>query len=206
MDTRTSGILCILGFPGTGKSVLLKKACRDFHLRSWHLGTFVREKRALTARELALSEEGQLLEGEDDSFLEAIQNTPETWKLLDGFPRSIQQLNLLQELGRSGHRVAVACLSIPPGRERAFSLNRQRDRALHQGLTGDALERELFRIEKKISRALDNDLPVIERAKLEIPDFLELDSLRGTRHAYRALSPWLENILGIARREKENDA
>ena len=193
---RKKTIICLLGFPGTGKSVVLKRLKKDLNLSPWHLGEYARSLGALSQTEQQVSALGGLLEGYNSRFLQAALSGVPDAVLLDGFPRSFEQANLLLQIRKEqGIRLAMINLHFPPGLEEKFSFQRQRDRAVHQNLEGEALRKEEERIQRKISRALEVDLQVIKYLRQEISDSLELDVRKGARPAYRIILPWIQELL-----------
>src|SRR3989344_2684663 len=151
-------IFVFLGMPGAGKSTLIRKFTQITGAPVYHMGGFARET---GQRDEALREKGLLLTGLDQAFLDhTLADEPET-VVLDGFPRSVEQADLLTEVARDrGYSLRLIHVVLPESEAVELSLNRQVYRSLQEGKPVDH-----ERFFGKIERAIVNDIAAINHLK-----------------------------------------
>ena len=148
--------------PGSGKSTQIKllqqnvKSCKVFHVGKFskHLG-------------LLKKADGTLISGLDGQFLEYVKAEMSSFTILDGFPRSLEQLGKLKQAALENHwELTFVHIALPKGQEEVISLQRQ---ILREG------DSDLARIKGKIKRAFECDMEVINALKGNIT---EIDAMK----------------------------
>ncbi len=182
--TSEREILAFLGIPGSGKSKLIEKVSRRLSAPVFHVRDLVKVRADIKKDEERYYRSGELLPGIEEEFLNLVFNAPEDVLLIDGFPRSIlQSLMLYKRATQQKVSVTIVETCLEPGREVFQSYYRQMNQASHRErkglLFGSALEIEHGRMLKKIQRALDLDLYVIDVLRRFGADILQLDATQG---------------------------
>jgi adenylate kinase family enzyme len=160
-------IIIFCGLPGVGKSTQIDLLAHTMGATAMHLGKLVK---GLTG-ELAESAQkvraqGGLVEGLDEMFLDEVHVSQSKTVILDGFPRSVKQVDVLQQYAtKYGWELTLVRIDWPEGTNwKDQSMSRQNSRARSKGpeiVVSDY--KDLF--EGKIERAMRCDIPAA--AKLE---------------------------------------
>lgn len=154
----TKDIYVFLGMPGAGKSTLIRKFVQITGAPVFHMGGFARKT---GQRDESLRATGQLLVGLDQQFLEHALSQEPDCLVLDGFPRSVEQANLLiQYAVARGYNLRLIHVVLPADQAVEISFNRQVQRALQAQKPVDA-----SRFLGKIERAIVHDLAAIAHLK-----------------------------------------
>jgi adenylate kinase family enzyme len=159
-------IIIFLGMPGAGKSTQINEISSITEAPVYHMGKFAKSieqnNPELKRRRQETRAQGKLLEGLDELFLAQIINDTSETIILDGFPRSIDQLVLLQDQALINQwQLQVVYVSFPPENAKALSLERQVSR-FRQERGHEPSEQEMSTFLGKIDRAVDQDLKVVE--------------------------------------------
>jgi len=183
-STFDKEVISFLGIPGAGKSKLIEKVSRLLNAPVFHVRELVRIKPEIKKSEEKFYRNGELLPGIEDEFLNLVFKSKHENILVDGFPRSLfQALELYRRAKKAGRSVTIVEIQLQSGREVFQSYHRQLNRAAHRErkglLFGSALETEEERIMKKIQRALDLDLYVIEVLRHAGAEILQVDAKDG---------------------------
>ena len=93
-------VICFVGIPGTGKSTQIKEVKRMLGADRFHLGDYAKEKKKRAGNGGSddndkRRERGELLENMDEEFLNAVSQSSNENIILDGFPRSVEQMGRL---------------------------------------------------------------------------------------------------------------
>ena len=93
-------VICFVGIPGTGKSTQIKEVKRILDADRFHLGDYAKEKKKSgggggSDDNDRRRERGELLENMDEEFLNAVSQSSNENIILDGFPRSVEQMGRL---------------------------------------------------------------------------------------------------------------
>ena len=164
-------VICFLGLPGAGKTTQIQELKSATGAPVFHMGKFAKET---GQRDESRRAKGELLEGLDEQFLERVAESSHSYLILDGFPRSPQQSQLLLEMAtQKGWDVEVVHLAFSKNEEEETSFRRQVDRA---EAGGEQLDEERFR--GKIRRALNMDMAALASLQEKGGKVLELDATR----------------------------
>jgi adenylate kinase family enzyme len=192
-------VLCVLGIPGGGKSVLLDKLAKATECPVLHMRDFLLSKGVQQDDVQRASREGRLTSGFDEAFLDEVRarlnSEVGNFVFLDGFPRSPAQAELLHETATQHNWVLEALwLELAPGREAAQSFERQIARAASRAKGGTVSSEEVTRALAKTARSITHDIPSLAVLQnLGVPVH-RLDSTRGTPKLFREV----RDVLGIS--------
>lgn len=166
-------VVCFLGLPGAGKSTQIDTVKESTGASVYHVGKFARIK-GLSEHDETIRREGKLLEGHDEAFIEHALSDPNRIIILDGFPRSVQQAELLLEaLKRTG--IALKVMNMDFGAQGVrLSYARQTSRAAQSAIDRADDTRYLG----KIQRAIDQDLSAIQYLKQRGAAVNDIDAMQ----------------------------
>ena len=153
-------VICFVGIPGTGKSTQIKEVKRILDADRFHLGDYAKEKKAgkggggLDDNDKR-RERGELLEDMDEEFLNAVSQSSNENIILDGFPRSVEQMGRLYNFAYVHNwKVDFVYLSFPEDQvEQSYA--RQESRG-----EGDPTE-----YVGKVDRAIREDVKTVKAAE-----------------------------------------
>jgi adenylate kinase family enzyme len=201
------GIIAFLGIPGSGKSKVIEKVARVMEAPVAHVRELVRVSPELRKREEEFYRKGELIPGIEKEFLEFVFKNRARTVLVDGFPRSLfQALELYRRAVKEKRSVTIVETRLQDGREVFQSFHRQENRAAHREkkglLFGMAAEREQERILKKISRAIELDLYVIEVLRLAGARIVQLDATQGPSKMLKQF----KEAMGLANKSNQDNS
>lgn len=161
--------ICVLGLPGAGKTTQIEELHNALGAPVFHVGKLAK---AIGKRDEERRKRGELLEGLNEEFMERVKAAPNENVILDGFPRSPEQAELLLVTAqREGWEVEVIHLAFPEGQEVETSYHRQSSRA---HLAGEELDEARFR--GKIQRALTMDMAALATVREKGGKILDVDA------------------------------
>lgn len=156
-------VICFLGMPGSGKSTQINflqenlTCCKVFHVGKY-----------ASSLNLPKQKDGSLLQGLDEGFLTHVKDNESDIIILDGFPRSLEQLDKLITFAKhSNWQLSFIHIAFPKGKERETSLQRQ---------IGREGSNDMVRLLGKIERAMECDLAVVDRVR-RFNSYYEIDAL-----------------------------
>lgn len=199
-------IICFLGLPGAGKGTQISEIETATGSKVFHLGKFAKDA---GLRDESKRKEGKLLEGLDQKFLDLISKSSDKEIILDGFPRSVEQAELLVSMAKQNvWEIKVVNLKFPDASAADLSLQRQLSRAQ---AVGEELDQKRYL--GKIDRALAMDIAAIEKlTNLGVPTYTvdaTLPQDRVTEAVRKALNldfeslPWERETLAIVEKVSE---
>lgn len=165
-EKPTKRIIVFLGMPGAGKSTQVNEIVEATGAPVYHLGKFAKRLQesdpTLQAEIAQTRAEGKLITGLDELFLAEINNDPAEEIILDGFPRAIDQLVMLQDQALMNRwKLEVVYVSFP--KENALELSMQRQVSRHVQEKGQPpAEIDTKKFAGKIARAVEQDMQVVE--------------------------------------------
>jgi adenylate kinase len=165
-EAHAKKVFCFLGMPASGKSTQINFLQQNINnCEVFHVGKF--------AKKIGIpkQKDGSLLQGLDEGFLKEVGNSKSNFIVLDGFPRSIEQLvKLILFAKKENWQLEFIHIALPVGKEKEISLQRQIKR---EGSD------DMLRLLGKIDRAVSCDLAVIKEVKGFYNDFYtEIDALQ----------------------------
>lgn len=167
-------VFCFLGMPGSGKSTQIGflqeniSCCKVFHVGKY-----------ASNLNLLKQKDGSLLQGLDEGFLTYVKDNESDFIVLDGFPRSVEQLDkLIDFASNSNWQLSFIHIAFPQGKERETSLQRQISRE------GSA---DMTRLLGKIDRAIEHDLAVVSRVR-GLNSYYEIDALQSIDDVRKAVA------------------
>lgn len=160
---KTKKVFCFLGMPGSGKSTQINFLNSEIeNCKVFHVGKFSK------ALSIPKKSDGSLIEGLDKAFLDYVKSEMTDFTILDGFPRSIAQLQMLENFANiNDWQITYIHIAFPVGMEESLSLQRQISRE------GDS---DIIRIKGKIKRALECDMQVI-KSIYENSNYFHIDAI-----------------------------
>jgi len=181
--------ISFLGMPGAGKSTQIGQLTSVIGAPpAYHMGAFAKKD----DRKIEQGAKGSLIQGLDEEFLETVAKDNSPRVVLDGFPRSIDQLRLLEErAGREGADVQYIFLDFVPemeGEVMSFISEDERDRVPGTDQVRQSYVRQLERDKNtgrepdheryvgKIERALAQDMAVVKELRRQGKDPFTLDA------------------------------
>lgn len=154
-------VYCFLGLPGSGKSTQITLLKERTGAAVFHMGSFARGIEGLSEEHDTARRRGALLSGLDKLFLDSALTQDGRAVILDGFPRSVEQADLLAErVAQQGLNLRVVWLGFEGSIENERSMERQIQRAIASGKAVD-----IERFQEKLSRALTYDKQASERLR-----------------------------------------
>lgn len=167
--SQKKNVICVLGLPGTGKTTQIEELRRALGAAVLHVGKLAKE---IGRRDEGKRKNGELLEGLDEIFMEKIRSITQNNVVLDGFPRSPEQTELLLETAeKEGWNVEIIHLRFPAGQEIVLSYQRQISRA---NSAGEEMDEVRFR--GKIARALTRDMAALAEMHRNAGEIYEIDA------------------------------
>ena len=141
-------VIVFLGWAGCGKTTQIELLKNSLKCEVYHMGRFASKIGAVKRAD------GGLIEGLDNLFISHIESDVNEFCILDGFPRSVEQLLLIKKVAaEKAWNIIYFHLAFPKGQESEISMQRQTSRA--------GLEKADARILGKIDRCAEKDMSVI---------------------------------------------
>jgi len=150
-------VICLLGYPGAGKSTAARLIQRLFGASVLHVPSIVNGMVPARVR-TAARRWGKLIPGAEHPYLSAVARDQNIIVVLDGFPRSVTQFRALRDHAhRFGWRVDFVNFGCSPLRSFWYQLRRDARRTMTS----------LQRIPFKLARDLRHTPPVLRAASAE---------------------------------------
>lgn len=152
--------LCVLGMPGAGKTTRIRGLLDRFDCTVHHVGSYARANKMQSSARA----QGALIEGLDAVFMEEVIRDPSPLVVLDGFPRSTAQLELvLEKAAALGVFAAFAVLDFTDLSEEARNRASETRQTERDTKTGKPVDKRRYLA--KIKRATESDLVVIGKVR-----------------------------------------
>lgn len=181
--------LCFLGLPGTGKTTRIGVLRDRCSAPVFHMGAFARHKEFVSHSR----DHGALIEGLDDAFLEVVAGNRSSLVILDGFPRSVAQLDLLERAAAvAGAQLAFVILEFA-----GLSFVAQMRASEHRQAVRDSRSNrplDVVRYRGKIERAMSHDLVVVEHVRARALASVTVDASCDGHVADRQVSVFVEAL------------